>query len=372
MALSACAGGASQTGIPQIRQSIRTSIAQRNGWTPMFTTYRSNVDDAFLHTSAGHASTIPYFTRSIKSPLDGKTYSYDIAGTDPHDAKVTTDLYYVPIVLVFTFPGGAVLDPTKPGCGDTVSVQDRFFDGPNFVSTPLVSNGISVGTTQINDGDQRAQWWTLVHGSGYHLLLKMAAKPIVVTMNAPTGSTTSPGDCSGANHDLGMINYSAYKGIIVTLGQKYTTLTQIPLILTYNVVQTTGSGGCCIIGFHGAFGRSGGTEVYATAAYTDPNEFGEIQDIHAWTHEIGEMMNDPFLDNLTPAWGHVGQVSGCQNNLEVGDPLTGTPFLVNFRGFTYHPQELAFFDWFFRTKSEGTGGAYSFEGTFKTVQGACT
>ncbi len=74
-----------------------------------------------------------------------------------------------------------------------------------------------------------------------------------------------------------------------------------------------------------------------------------------------------------PAWGHVGQVSGCQNNLEVGDPLTGTPAVqVPLNGFTYHGQELAFFDWFFRTPSNGTAGKYSFEGTFTSAQGTCT
>ena len=147
---------------------------------------------------------------------------------------------------------------------------------------------------------------------------------------------------------------------------------QLPVLLAYNVVQTEGNQ-CCIIGFHGAYGRSGGTQVYATGSYTDPGEFGAIEDIYAWTHEIGEAFNDPFTNNGTPAWGHVGQVSGCQNNLEVGDPLTGsTAVSLPLHGFTYHAQELAFFDWFFRTPSNGTGGYYSFEGSFKTAQGACT
>ena len=347
------------------------SVSEAHGWKPIFTTYRSNVDDAFLQTAAGQASTIPFFSGSIKSPLDGRTYSYQIAGADPHTSKVTTNLAYVPIVLVLTFPNGVVLDPTKPGCNDTVSVQDRFFKGPNFVSTKLTSNGINVGTTQVNDGDQRAQWWTLVKGTGYHTMLKAAKSPIIVKMNAPSGSVTQGGGCSGSNHDLGEIDYNAYNTIITNLAQKYTTVKQIPMILAYNVVQTSG-GQCCIIGYHGAFGRSGGTQVFSTGAYTDAGIFPPgLQDIHAWTHEIGELMNDPFINNGTPAWGHVGQVGGCQNNLEVGDPLTGTPFIVNYNGFTYHPQELTFFDWFFRTKAEGTGGEFSFEGTFETSQGKC-
>lgn len=60
-------------------------------------------------------------------------------------------------------------------------------------------------------------------------------------------------------------------------------------------------------------------------------------------------MDDPLTTNATPAWGHVGQVSSCQTNLEVGDPLSGTLLpSVTMNNFTYHSQELAFFSWFFR------------------------
>jgi len=51
--------------------------------------------------------------------------------------------------------------------------------------------------------------------------------------------------------------------------------------------------------------------------------------------------------------------------LEVGDPLTGTNFKMKHGSFTYHPQELAFFSWFYRTRSVATEGKYSFEGTDK-------
>jgi len=61
-------------------------------------------------------------------------------------------------------------------------------------------------------------------------------------------------------------------------------------------------------------------------------------------------MNDPTAANPVPAWGHVGQQSGCQSNLEVADPLTFTdiPTVTMSNGYTYHLQELADFSWFFR------------------------
>ena len=36
------------------------------------------------------------------------------------------------------------------------------------------------------------------------------------------------------------------------------------------------------------------------------------------------MGSTTIATNPTPKWGHIGQVSGCQSNLEVGDPLSGT------------------------------------------------
>ena len=84
-------------------------------------------------------------------------------------------------------------------------------------------------------------------------------------------------------------------------------------------------------------------------------------------------MDDPLGTNPTPAWGNIGQVQGCQNNLEVGDPLSGTFFPpVTMNNFTYNPQELAFYSWFYRqTPSIGSGGVYSNNGTFTAGPPAC-
>ena len=97
------------------------------------------------------------------------------------------------------------------------------------------------------------------------------------------------------------------------------------------------------------------------------------KDVSVLAHEVGEWVNDPFVNNATCPWGHVGQVASCQANLEVGDPLSGTSVSVPELGFTYHPQELAFFSWFYRqSPSLGVNGWYSNKGTFKTTQGTCT
>jgi hypothetical protein len=76
--------------------------------------------------------------------------------------------------------------------------------------------------------------------------------------------------------------------------------------------------------------------------------------------------------NGTPAWGHSGPVAGCQNNLEVGDPLTGfeETRVVMPNGFAYHLQVLAFFWWFFGNPSLGIHGWDSDNGTFLADAGA--
>jgi hypothetical protein len=347
---------------------------ERSHFRPIFTTLPArNVDFASLPLQAAANSTLPFFTDSVKSPLNGQTYSYSILGTNPKSSLTTTKIHYVPIALRVHFKDGTVLDPTQPGCNDSVSVVKRFFKSPLFEDVPLTSNGIDVGTTQIIDAFQRAEFWSLTQGSGYHVLLHRAPKsPIRIIDYTPTGpQTTYTGVCSGQNHNLGEIDPNVYDTELQSLTNQYATTTELPIIMAYNVVLGDGSN-CCIIGYHSAYGRSTGTQVYANGAYVDAGNFSApIDDIHAWTHELGETFNDPFVNNGTPAWGHVGQVSGCQNNLEVGDPLTGTPFLVKYHGFKYHPQELAFFDWFFRTPSQGTGGLFSFEGTFTSSQAAC-
>jgi hypothetical protein len=380
--LAACSGqggalptqSASGSALSQVAGRMQTP-AQEHGWNPHFAVMQPrNVDFASLQEQAKSNKALPFYTGSVKSPLDGRTYNYQIVGSDPTTSTGTTKIQYVPIVVRIHFSDGTVLDPTQPGCNDTVSVQNRFFEGPNFEKTALKSNGVNMGKTQINDAFQRAEFWTILKSKKYHTVLSAAKKPIIVDFTAPSGSQTVGGVCSDSktvSHRIGEIDINSYDNEMVSLASKYAKPNQVPIVLSYNTFETEG-GGCCVLGYHDAFGTSKGTQTYAVGAYNDPGIFSvPIEDIHAWTHEIGELINDPFVNNGTPAWGHVGQVGGCQNNFEVGDPLTGTPFNVTYKGFAYHPQELAFFSWFYRTDSTGTGGKFSFEGSFTSSQGAC-
>lgn len=100
---------------------------------------------------------------------------------------------------------------------------------------------------------------------------------------------------------------------------------------------------------------------FETSGFFPPS----FDDTVVLSHEVAEWMDDPLVNNATPSWGNIGQVSGCQGNLEVGDPLTPTNFpSVFLNGYTYHLQELAFYSWFYGGASTGAGGKYSNNGTF--------
>jgi hypothetical protein len=358
-----------------------TSIAERNHWKPVYVTPKvtERIPLASLERLSNAGATIPFWISQVTSPVDNITYPFEMVGTSPFNRPATTLIHIVPIVLKVEFGNDVTLDPERPGCGDHVSVTRRFFTSPLFEDVRVSSNGIAVGRTQLVDAFQRAEWWSTIGGSNkYHVRFKTADVDLIhVSVDAPAGSSVTTGVCPDKQHDIGLIDATAYDAIARKIVNKYATPTQLPIILTYNIFLT--SGGCCILGYHSAYSRHTGEQTYSVGAYSDAGIFGTapIEDIAAWTHEIGEWMNDPFVqtdgDNFTPAWGHIGQVSGCQNNLEVGDPLSGTGFTVTFNGFTYHPQELVFWPWFYRVPSTGTGGLFSFNGTFTADAGpVCT
>jgi hypothetical protein len=108
---------------------------------------------------------------------------------------------------------------------------------------------------------------------------------------------------------------------------------------------------------------------------TAAKKFAPVHDITTSSHELAEWMNDPLVTNATPSWGNIGQVKGCDSKLEDGDPLEGTVIGLFFFGYHYKPQELAFFSWFFNSKttpSLGAGGFFSSNKTFATPAKTCS
>lgn len=337
--------------------------------------------------SAAAATTIPMWDYSITSPLDGVQYSGMMVGRSPffHGAR-TTDVPTIIVPIKIVMPDGGVFDPTAadPTCSPSGTALTLVQASPVLQSATFTLGGTSVGTTQYSDAFQRSNFWTNVSVTGdrYHTMLSPVSTLGAVTVSVPIGSgTTNDAKASGGCGSIGVMDINWWQPyvegtIIPSLAAQGVSPTTFPLFLFYNVVMAQGSSSltgstCCILGYHGAFGSL--VQTYSPFDFDTTTLFGSTSSaISAMSHEVGEWMDDPLGTNATPAWGNIGQVTGCQNDDEVGDPLSGTlfPSVAMPNGVTYIPQELAFFSWFYRqSPSIGVNGWYSDNGTFASGAG---
>ena len=319
---------------------------------------------------------IPSFSGSIRA--DGKNYRYTLVGTSPFvkGAKnVTIPIQIIPVR--FHFDDGNVFDPTAPNiCASYTNPQAPI---TLFMQSPIVNTyNYGEGPKLFNEEVRRLEFWALTGAPGAinpNYSLKIAAKVLPVIDVKATGFPTQSGHCG----QLGLIEENYWDNFVrttlypqlVKLGVNPTTF---PFFLFEDVVMFDGTkGNCCVLGFHTAFQVGRAVQTYGVGEYDMSHYFGATSDVAVIAHEIGEWYDDPFVNNPTPSWGHTGQVSGCQGDLEVGDPLSGHVHSFTMpNGYTYHPQELAFFSWFFnQVPSLGFDGWYSSGGTFKAPAPLC-
>jgi hypothetical protein len=350
--------------------------------------------------------TVPLFGQGIRSPRDGQRYWTTIMGGQFDPTQFTHQTTTVPLVLIplVVHINGTVFDPTQtaygppPSCPSVGVPVTLTQNSPLFQNVPYTWNGNYVGTTQYIDAFQRGEFWNDLGilecssngnaggggildeqtGSGNDTMCWRGGTTdwhtrFAVTTTAAQDFYPSAGGV-GTNGcaQVGAVDYSELQTYIenTLLPNLHVSPTTFPVILMENVFAATNSfKTCCILGFHGAYGSP--MQVYAVAEFDTRSYFGATTaDVSDLSHELAEAVNDPTGLNPTPAWGHIGQVSGCQNNLEVGDPLTGTLMPgITLSGFTYHLQELAFYSWFMGTQ-DGMSGWYSSNGTFTAAAGA--
>lgn len=332
--------------------------------TPQFTVIPRGSANAALRAPA---TNVPLWSSSFVS--GGATYNFTMVGADPTSSNVTTKVPVVIIPLAFKF-GTTTISANALACGDTMSSVNRIKKSPIFGNFHFVEGTTNIGTTQYIDAFQRANFWQSV-GSvtpKYHTLLApVTTKPLqTIVVPSTAGGTIGPfcGTQKVGEVDINFVD--AQLQVLIT--KLKIPATSLPLFINYDVFET--NGGCCILGYHSATVTN---QTYAIATYNDAGLFtAPIQDIHALSHELGEWMDDPFGNNTVPTWGHVGQVTGCQTNLEDGDPVTGNAFTATMNGFTYHPEDLVFFSWFARqTPSIAVNGWYTFLNGFSGPSATC-
>ena len=345
-------------------------------------------------------SSLATFTYNVTSSRDGNSYTGIMVGQDPFATGFTQTTVTTPIIpLIITtnavaiklnkhgilamVKGSTTFDPTATdtSClsGPNDVPETLFQQSPIFQDNDFVFGSTDVGNTQYLDAFQRASFWQSVQGSDYHTLVNPVLLPPVTLNIGIAHALAIPPSLFGSCGSLGIIDTKTFDSILSQtllpqLAAQGIDTSQFPIFLMYNVVLSTGNANnlnrCCVLGFHGASGSP--TQTYSPLDFDTTGLFGPtIHDTSIAAHEVGEWMDDPFGNNPTPAWGHTGQVGGCQNNLEVGDPLTGTniPDVAGANGFTYHLQELAFFSWFYGAPSIAANGWFSDNNTFKTDAG---
>ena len=311
----------------------------------------------------------------------GHSYPISMVGKNPfvHLTNPVTTVPTVVVPLVLTFTGsGHVYDPTKPdSCSGGKSAVSRVTSSPLFNDRSYTSKGTALGTGQFVDIFQRANFYKFTTPRWAQSRLPREA----------VGEGAAEDELHGDRHrDVGAVRPSrqdrhehlrrAAARALKDFSDAGVNSRTFPILLLDNVALYNGTPtDCCVLGFHTAINNpyDGGVQTLAVAEFDSTNAFTGLHDIGVLTHEIGEWMDDPVGPNTTPPWGHTGQVSGCQSNLEVGDPLTGHSMSVTTPAGTYHPQELAFYSWFFPPgPSIGVHGWYSMNGTFTTPAAPCS
>jgi hypothetical protein len=323
-------------------------------------------------------TTIPLWTGTGAPNFPGDQFlMVGLDPTVPQKNPVSTIKAQV-IPVKFIFSSSLVFDPMRKDACTPQPALTMVQNSPIFKPVTLTVGGTLLGTAQFESLFQRSNFWAFTGpkkiNSRYEVNLTYTALS-EVTVNVQ-GGLTAKGPCDM----LGLIEINAWDNLVQNtilpqLAKHGVGPTTLPVFLFYNVVMyDTNPSNCCATGYHNAFlDNAVQLNTYVVSDYDETGIFGtSLQDVISMSHEVGEWMNDPTGANPTPPWGNIGQVTGCQGNLEVGDPLSGTVEIPSNTKTVYHVQDLAFKSWFYHDGvSTGVNGWYSLYGNFRTFAANC-
>jgi len=297
---------------------------------------------------------LPTFSSSYS--VGNTTYPYTMLGAAPSTGRTTTmKTVVVPLRMVFSgFGQRAVFSPT-------VAV-DNMLRSPIFHDATYLN-----GRGQFGDQLQRATFWNQMDPRHqWHTLLAEPEVRDAVTVQV-TPATGSLGDFNGL---LGNMNIDAFDAQLhAILPRLHLAADETPLFVTQSVTADA-------LGYHDAFlvpDGHGGQRVQTLmwSSWLDPAQVGDLLgDISTLNHEVGEWINDPYINNAAPLWAFPPFNLACGDNpfVEVGDPQGNGPDYALFPtvpirldGFTYHLQDVALLPWFARqSPSPAFHGWYAF------------
>jgi hypothetical protein len=390
---------------------------------PLFAT-QGSVAPQFL---AG-ARTVPHWTFQYTDPTNKVTYTITMAGSDPR-AGGTSEIHTViiPLKMNFVAAGQDLSSLVNQGySGFVPHIYNHTFDGSTKVAQTLASPQFTdfsypgtLGGDSGQGGDvyMRAQFNKIA--SSYHVKLVNDAVLPAVTLDVPSSKGIAyerpvpewrQANGYQSNLDLtGLAEVGWFSSQLQSLmGSLQIDSTTVPIFLTDNVLLYIKGGGfgytnCCILGYHGAgmpIGHGAGSangqgaqpvQTFMYSAYVTPGTYSGflpdylvptrtapaptrgLSDIHALSHEVGEFLDDPFVNNAVLPWiSKTSPQYPCTGVLENGDPVVGVWYGLN--GNTdanaydqWHPEDLVFAQWYGHGGVEPAVGA-SFDGR-KTFMG---
>jgi hypothetical protein len=368
---------------------------------PLFST-QGSVAPQFLV----NARTVPHWTFQYTDPTNHVTYTITMAGSDPRlggSSQIHTVI--IPLKMNFVAGGQDLSSLVNQGYGGFVpNIYNHTFDGSTKVAQTLASPEFTnfsypgvLGGDSGQNGDvyMRAQFGKI--GSSYHVKLVNDAVLPTVTLDVPTAKGIAyerPVPEWRQAHGLqtsldltGLAEVGWFSTELQSLmGSLQIDSTTVPIFLTDNVLLYQKGPGfgylnCCILGYHGAgmpIGHGAGSangqgaqpvQTFMYSAYVTPGTYSGflsdytgprtaprptrgLSDIHALSHEVGEFLDDPFVNNAVLPWKSLTATQyPCTGVLENGDPVVGVWYGLN--GNTdanaygqWHPEDLVFAQWF--------------------------
>ena len=317
---------------------------------PMFTRFAGKLRQPKNQIEAATTG-LPTWNGSFT--FNNTVFNYNMVGTPPSSSTPAT----VPVVIIpvkIMISNGATFDPKKVLSNGKTAVQNTVASPIFQTGVDFKSGGVDFGSTQYIDAFQRANFYGVGHnGFGIHL-----GTPTVLaeqTLMPPRRSGTT-GVVFGFTAGLVDVNYfnTQLHTLITNLGIQPSTF---PIFLTYDVYLTQNRS-CCIGGFHSSTGVIGSAQSYAHATYVD-HAGAFAQDVSALSHEVGEWVDDPLVNNS-------GNPTPCNGSLEVGDPLENNSnfgaFPYSLNGFTYNLQDLVTLPYFGAPARTSVNGEFTFHG----------
>jgi hypothetical protein len=303
---------------------------------------------------------LPHFSSSFS--VKGVTYPYTMLGYPPPSGRTARlRSVIVPLRMRFIFFDSNEVD---------FDPQDAV---TNIVNSPMYQDAsFPNGVGQFGDMLQRATFWNKM-GPQRQWHVKMARprvmRPIDIEVTPETGILFQ--DSNGNFFGDVLIDFldSQARTIIQLTGLDPD---EVPIFVTQNVTAEA-------LGYHTAFSvpNNDGSETLQTFIYTswlDPSLVDPLfADVSTFNHEEGELLNDPFVNNIVPTWEYPPPTdprATCSGNpfLEVGDPQGNGPTFDDFptvvitnNGVAYHLQQLVMLPWFADEQpSSAENGWYTF------------